>query len=75
MIMSVAKRDAPGVIFAFDRSDSSTNTSTHQSNVELLEALIEFRDCNEVSIVRVERSTLNVIITDSELESELTDMT
>ena len=46
--MSVAKREAPGIIRAFNMGDTATSRESSQTNAEIYEALAEFRDCREV---------------------------
>lgn len=48
IIVNVAKRDAPGIIRAFNMGDTATSRETIQTNFEIYEALAEFRDCREV---------------------------
>jgi hypothetical protein len=53
IIVSVAKRDAPGIIRASSIGDLGCNGES-QGNQELYEAIKEFRDCKEIEEVILE---------------------
>ena len=46
--MSVAKKETPGIIRAFNMGDTATSRESSQTNAEIYDALVEFRDCREV---------------------------
>ena len=67
--MSVAKKETPGIIRAFNMGDTATSRESSQTNAEIYDALVEFRDCREVSYHRIAHKINYLIVQYSTLHN------